>query len=113
MDLGSSFVASELAAAFLWAQLEQAEWITEQRILIWSRYHAGLVDLETAGVLRRPIVPAGLSHNAHMYYLLFATPTAREEAIAGLADFGVAAVFHYVPLHSSPAGMRLGVRPAS
>ena len=108
VDLGSSFLASELAAAFLWAQLEQAEWINAQRMAIWSRYHSGFAELEAAGVLRRPVVPAGLRHNAHMYYLLLPTSRARDDTLNGLARLGVTAVFHYVPLHSSPAGRRLG-----
>lgn len=108
MDLGSSFVASELAAAFLWAQLEQAEWITAQRMTIWSRYHAGFSELEATEALRRPVVSAGLQHNAHMYYLLLPDTHARDAALKGLERSGVAAVFHYIPLHSSPAGKRLG-----
>jgi dTDP-4-amino-4,6-dideoxygalactose transaminase len=108
VDLGSSFVASELAAAFLWAQLEQDDWITAQRLAVWNRYHAGLADLETDGALRRPIITADVMHNAHMYYLLLPTPQAREATLEGLARLGVTAVFHYVPLHSSPAGRRVG-----
>jgi dTDP-4-amino-4,6-dideoxygalactose transaminase len=108
MDIGSSFVASELAAAFLWAQLEQADWITAQRMAIWERYHAGFAGLESASALRRPVVPAGRSHNAHLYYLLLPSARARDATLDALARVGVTAVFHYVPLHSSPAGRRLG-----
>ncbi len=108
VDLGSSFVASELAAAFLWAQLEHDEWITARRLEVWDRYHAGFAGLEAAAALRRPVVPDGRRHNAHMYYLLLPTGAARDRAIAELAERGVNAVFHYVPLHSAPAGQRLG-----
>jgi dTDP-4-amino-4,6-dideoxygalactose transaminase len=108
VDLGSSFVASELAAAFLWAQLEQDDWITGQRMAIWERYHEGFAELEASGRLRRPVVPSGAGHNAHMYYLLLETMDARDKVIHDLAELGVAAVFHYVPLHSAPAGRRLG-----
>ncbi len=108
VDLGSSFVASELAAAFLWAQLEQDDWITAQRMRVWKRYHEAFADLETAGFLRRPIVPDNARQNAHMYYLLVRSRKARDRAIADLATLGVTAVFHYVPLHSSPAGRRWG-----
>lgn len=73
VDLGSSYVASELAAAFLWAQLEKADWITAQRLAIWDRYHAGFAEPEAAGLLRRPVLPDGATHNAHMYYLLLPT----------------------------------------
>jgi dTDP-4-amino-4,6-dideoxygalactose transaminase len=108
VDLGSSFVASEIAAAFLWAQLEQSEWITAQRMRIWSRYHAALAELESRGALRRPVVPPGSRHNAHMYYVLLPTVRERDAMMAALAQMGVISVFHYVPLHSSPAGQRLG-----
>lgn len=108
IDLGSSYVASELAAAFLWAQLERGDWITEQRLAIWNRYHLGLAALEERGLLRRPVIPPGAEHNAHLYYLLLASEQARDDALAALARLGVIAVFHYVPLHSSPAGRRFG-----
>lgn len=108
VDLGSSFVASELAAAFLWAQLEKGAWITEQRLAIWDRYHEAFAELESAGLLRRPVVPQQAGHNAHMYYLLFPDGARRDAMLERLARLGVTAVFHYVPLHSSPAGARFG-----
>ena len=111
VDLGSSFMPSELTAAFLWAQLEQAHEITARRLLAWQRYHAELVELERTGRIRRPIVPPSAIHNAHMYYVLLETPAARDRALAELDADGVNAVFHYVPLHSSPAGGRFG-RPS-
>lgn len=108
VDIGSSFVPSDMIAAFLWAQLEQADWITAQRLRIWERYHRGFAGLESAGLLRRPVIPPQVRHNAHLYYLLLPDGAARDEALATLAELGVVAVFHYVPLHSSPAGRRYG-----
>lgn len=109
--LGSSYAASEITAAFLWGQLEAADDIARRRWRVWDRYHAAFARLEEEGLLRRPIVPAGCRHNAHMYYLLAADGAARDELIARLEERGVNAVFHYVPLHSSPAGLRHGRAP--
>jgi dTDP-4-amino-4,6-dideoxygalactose transaminase len=108
LDTGSSFPASELAAAFLWAQLERFEWLNEQRVAVWERYHDGFEELEAVGVVRRPIVPEGSRHNAHLYYLLLPSETRRRYVIDELARRHIASVFHYVPLHSSPAGRRYG-----
>jgi dTDP-4-amino-4,6-dideoxygalactose transaminase len=108
VDLGSSFLPSELTAAFLWAQLEEADSITQRRLRIWKRYHEALAPLERAGRLRRPIVPAHVRHNAHMYYVLLGDGEARDAALKTLDAIGINAVFHYVPLHSSPAGRRFG-----
>ena len=108
VDLGSSFLPSEIIAAFLWAQLEQAEGLTTRRLAIWHRYHEALADLEAAGVLQRPIVPDHCVHNAHMYYVILADLDERQRVIRELAASGIGAVFHYVPLHSAPAGARLG-----
>lgn len=107
-DLGSSYLLSEVAAAFLWAQLERLDDITADRRNTWDRYHQGLAGLEEEGVLRRPTIPPGCDHSGHLYYLLLSTTEMREAMIAALADQGVHAVFHYVPLHSSPAGQNLG-----
>jgi dTDP-4-amino-4,6-dideoxygalactose transaminase len=108
VELGSSFPMSDLAAAFLWAQLEHAQAITEQRLAVWNAYHESLADLERAGRLRRPVVPPECEHNGHIYYLLLADLADRTRFIARLEELGVNAVFHYVPLHSSAAGKRLG-----
>jgi dTDP-4-amino-4,6-dideoxygalactose transaminase len=107
-DLGSSFLPSEITAAFLWAQLEQAQHITRERIAIWQRYHEMLAPLEQQGLLRRPIVPADCQHNGHLYYILLQSGTDRQKVLDGLKQNGIGAVFHYVPLHSSPAGLRFG-----
>lgn len=108
VDLGSSFLTSEINAAFLWAQLEHADEITERRLAHWSRYHLAFGDLERSERLRRPIVPDRAEHNAHMYAILLPSREKRDRLIAALAAEGVMAVFHYVPLHSSPAGLRYG-----
>jgi dTDP-4-amino-4,6-dideoxygalactose transaminase len=108
VDLGSSFLPSELTAAFLWAQLEDAASITQRRLRIWDRYHEALEPLEQARRLRRPIVPAQTRHNAHMYYVLLGDGAARDGALEALDALGINALFHYVPLHSSPAGRRFG-----
>ena len=107
-DVGSSFLPNEITAAFLWAQLEEAERITRERLTIWQRYHEMLAPLERQGLLRRPIVPGDCRHNGHMYYILLQSPSARQEVLAGLKANDINAVFHYVPLHSSPAGQRFG-----
>jgi dTDP-4-amino-4,6-dideoxygalactose transaminase len=107
-DAGSSFLPSEITAAFLWAQLEQAERITAERVAIWRRYHEMLAALEQRGVLRRPIIPPDCQHNGHIYYILLETADERRRVLAELKANDIHAVFHYVPLHSSPAGMRFG-----
>ncbi len=108
VDLGSSFLLSEVSAAFLWAQLQCAQAITDRRLRIWDTYYEAFEPLEEAGVVRRPVVPEKCAHNAHMFYLLTPDEPARDALIANLAERGVVAVFHYVPLHSSPAGRRCG-----
>src|SRR5262249_42974765 len=108
LDLGSSYVPSEIIAAFLWAQLQCAEEITQKRLAIWSRYHDQLAPLEAAGVLRRPVVPEGRAQNAHMYYVLARTEALRTDLLSHLSEQGINAVSHYVPLHLAPAGRRFG-----
>jgi dTDP-4-amino-4,6-dideoxygalactose transaminase len=107
-EVGSSFLPGELIAAFLWAQLEEADRITKDRLVIWQRYHELLKPLEASGVLRRPIVPSECEHNAHMYYVLLAPEVDRQKVLDSLKRNGIASVFHYVPLHASPAGQRFG-----
>jgi len=108
VDIGSSFLPSELIAAFLWAQLEEAQGITARRIALWSHYHAAFADAERQGRCRRPMPPAGCGHNSHIYYLIVDSLARRTEFIAALKQVGVNSVFHYVPLHSSPAGRQYG-----
>jgi dTDP-4-amino-4,6-dideoxygalactose transaminase len=106
-DVGSSFLPGEVTAAFLWAQMGAADSIARRRLAIWHRYHAAFADLEQAGALRRPIVPQTCAHNAHMYYVLLPDLVQRTRFIEHLKRRDVHAVFHYVPLHSSPAGTAL------
>lgn len=107
-EVGSSFLPGELTAAFLWAQLEDAQRITMERLALWERYHQALAPLEERAVLRRPVVPAECHHNAHMYYVLLRTESNRQAVLETFKASGIKAVFHYVPLHSSPAGKRYG-----
>ncbi|WP_343227579.1 dTDP-4-amino-4,6-dideoxygalactose transaminase [Rhodanobacter sp. 7MK24] len=108
VDLGSSYLPSELIAAFLAAQLEEADHITSRRLAIWNRYHAWAAPLEAAALLRRPVVPSECTHNAHMYFLLLHGLEARTHFIEAMKAAGIGTVFHYIPLHSSPAGQRHG-----
>lgn len=107
-EVGSSFLPGELVAAFLWAQLEEADRITQERLASWDQYHALMAPLAAKGVLRRPIVPKECQHNAHMYYVLLSEEVDRQVILAELKRNDISSVFHYVPLHSSPAGQRYG-----
>jgi dTDP-4-amino-4,6-dideoxygalactose transaminase len=107
-DVGSSFLPSELTAAFLLAQLEEGERITTDRKRAWEFYHENLGDLESERRLRRPMVPEGCCHNAHIYYILVEDAARRDEVIRRMAERNVSAVIHYVPLHSAPAGRKFG-----
>jgi dTDP-4-amino-4,6-dideoxygalactose transaminase len=107
VDTGSSYLPGEVIAAFLWAQMEEAESITSRRMAAWEHYHRGLASLEREGLLRRPIVPPECQHNAHMYYILLPSLQARTEVIRRLKQLGVSTVFHYVPLHSAPQGLKV------
>lgn len=107
-SVGSSFLPGELIAAFLWAQLEQADRITEQRRLIWQRYNLLTESLELEGLLHRPHIPVGCEHNGHIFYVLLGSGIDRKRVLEEMKRNGVYALFHYVPLHSSPAGQRYG-----
>src|SRR5207237_3064311 len=108
VDIGSSFLPSDILAAFLWAQLEAAETITAARQALWRRYHEAFAEAERAGLARRPVVPPEASPNAHTYFLLLRDGAARRHFIQTLQKEEIYAVFHYVPLHSSPAGLKYG-----
>jgi dTDP-4-amino-4,6-dideoxygalactose transaminase len=108
VDIGSSYLPSEITAAFLWAQLEGVQLITRRRLELWAQYHQAFSDLEKQDRVRRPVVPPGCLHNAHMYYLFLPKRVCRSELLQRLAELGVNAVFHYVPLHASPAGRKFG-----
>lgn len=106
VDVGSSYLPSEVIAAFLWGQLEEHDSMLERRLAIWNGYHERLAELEARGALRRPVIPDGCAHNGHLYYVLAPSADARNNALAEIRAAGVDAIFHYVPLHSSPAGRR-------
>lgn len=105
VDLGSSFLPSELVAAFLFAQLEQIDTIQKDRIAIWNMYDAALNPFHSRGV-RTPAIPSHCRHNAHMYYVIMPSLELRQELIGRLKADGITAPFHYVPLHSAPAARR-------
>ena len=107
-DIGSSYLPSDIIAAFLWGQLEVAERIIQKRMGLWRKYHEAFAAAEKKGKLRRPTVPAGCRHNAHLYYLILPTGAKRNAFIRETNRRGINTVFHYVPLHSSPAGRRFG-----
>lgn len=104
VDHGSSYLPSELTAAFLFAQLENAHLINEKRLTIWNKYHESFLDLEKKGFLSRPNIPSECKHNGHMYYLILNSEKARNSLIQFLKKRGIVSVFHYIPLHSSPFG---------
>lgn len=105
---GSSYLPGELIAAFLWAQLQEADLITRRRVEMWAYYHELLQPLQARGRLRLPTIPAECGHNGHMYYVVLAADIDRQMVLERLKAQGVNAVFHYVPLHSAPAGRRFG-----
>lgn len=108
VSYGSSYLPSDLNAAYLYAQLEQMDRINSRRLAIWNYYHESFEELERAGTVTRPTVPDYAVHNAHMYYLKVKDLKTRTALIAWLKEHGVQSVFHYIPLHTSPAGMRYG-----
>jgi dTDP-4-amino-4,6-dideoxygalactose transaminase len=108
VDIGSSYLPGEVVAAFLFAQLEFAREITKRRLTIWDRYHEAFAGLESQGLVRRPIVPDHCQSNAHMYFLITENIETRTRMINHLKQCGIMAVFHYIPLHSSPAGLKYG-----
>ena len=107
VDLGSSFLPGELTAAFLFAQLEQIEAIQKDRTVSWTNYDTALRPFHNRG-LRTPIVPPNCQGNSHLYYILMPSLELRQELIARMKADGVGTPFHYVPLHSAPAGLRMG-----
>jgi dTDP-4-amino-4,6-dideoxygalactose transaminase len=110
-DIGSSFLPGEIIAAFLWAQMEEAKAITTKRISHWQNYEIMLNDSEHA--FRYPKIPTESNHNAHIFYIINNSEVSRSIILDQLRDFGINALFHYIPLHSSPYGMRNGRAPFS
>jgi dTDP-4-amino-4,6-dideoxygalactose transaminase len=108
VDIGSSYLPGEIIAAFLWAQMEEADAINKRRLTLWSTYHQWFRRVEEIGACRRPLIPRDCTHNAHMYYLLLPDLDRRTRFIEQMRAHDIGAVFHYVPLHSAPTGQKLG-----
>lgn len=108
VDYGSSYLPSDMNAAYLWAQLEEAEKINQKRLSIWSFYHEELKPLADRGLIEQPFIPEYASHNAHMYYIKVKDLETRTKLLAELKKQGILSVFHYVPLHSAEAGRKFG-----
>lgn len=108
MDLGSSYLPSDILAALLLAQLERSDEITKKRLDVWTKYHQAFESFEQKEIISRPVVPQECEHNAHIFYLLMRNLEARTKALEVLKANGIGATFHYVPLHSSPAGKKFG-----
>jgi dTDP-4-amino-4,6-dideoxygalactose transaminase len=110
VDIGSSYLLSDLLAAFLYAQLEDMDIIQSMRLKLWKRYHTVLHRFQEKGTLRLPVIPDYANHNAHLFYILLRDEPARDRAMKYLKDQGIQAVFHYLPLHSAPFGRQLGYK---
>lgn len=108
VDFGDSYLPSELNAAYLWAQLEQADEINNNRLATWNTYYDALKYLEEMGKLELPHIPAECTHNAHMFYVKLKNLEERTKFIAYLKEHDILSVFHYIPLHSAPAGQKFG-----
>ncbi len=108
VDFGSSYLPSDMNAAYLYAQLEMADEINEARLTVWNRYYAGLQELQEAGKIDLPFVPEHCVHNAHMFYIKAKDLEERTALISFLKENGILAVFHYIPLHTAPAGQKYG-----
>lgn len=108
VDFGDSYLPSELNAAYLWAQLEKADEINEYRLKTWNLYYETLKPLEEEGKVELPVIPEGCVHNAHMFYIKVKDLEERTALLSYLKENGVLAVFHYIPLHSAPAGLKYG-----
>ncbi|MFP3158722.1 MAG: dTDP-4-amino-4,6-dideoxygalactose transaminase [Hydrogenobaculum sp.] len=108
VDIGSSYLMNDVSAAYLWGQLEMAEEINEFRLRVWNKYYNGLLALQENGTIDLPTIPEHCAHNAHMFYIKAKNLEERTKLLAFLKENGIFAVFHYVPLHSSPAGQKYG-----
>lgn len=108
VEAGSSYLPSDLNAAYLWAQLEVADEIYNDRMNIWNKYYEGLKELENEGYINLPFIPEGCVHNAHMFYIKVKDLDERQRLIGYLKERDITAVFHYIPLHSAPAGKKYG-----
>lgn len=109
IDAGSSYLPSDMNAAYLWAQLENADRINNERLDKWNKYYEILSSMNLSDRIELPYIPEGVEHNAHMFYIKVRDISERAALIKYLYENGISAVFHYVPLHSSPAGKKYGV----
>lgn len=108
VDFGDSYLQSDLNAAYLWAQLEKADVINDNRLATWNTYHESFSDLQKKGLVELPTIPDGCLHNAHMFYLKCKDLDTRQSYIQFMKENDILCVFHYVPLHSAPAGRKFG-----
>lgn len=108
INYGSSYLPSDMNAAYLWAQLEQADRINEFRLARWNQYREGLTTLAEEGLIELPVIPKGCVHNAHMFYIKTKDIEERTAFIDFMKQNGILAVFHYIPLHTAPAGQKFG-----
>lgn len=108
VDIGSSYLLSDVQAAYLWGQLERADDVNRDRLCTWRSYWQGLLPLQENGLVQLPHVPTEVEHNGHMFYIRVRDLEQRTQFLQHLASKGIYAVFHYVPLHSAPAGQRFG-----
>jgi len=108
VDIGSSYLPNDVSAAFLWGQLEKSDEMNENRLNIWEKYYAGLKDLEGKGLVELPTIPEGCTHNAHMFYIKVKNIDERTALLEYLKQNDILSVFHYIPLHSAPAGLKFG-----
>ena len=109
VDIGSSYLPSDIQAAYLWGQLEKSDDINRSRLESWSYYYKQIQELKAAGKIELPTIPNDCKHNAHMFYIKVKDIEVRTQLIQHLTDNDISAVFHYIPLHSSVAGRDLGV----
>ncbi len=110
VDIGSSYLPSEILSAFLYAQLENIEVIINNRKKLWKYYYDNLEDMERKGLIKRPVIPASCEHNGHLFYVIVRNGKIRDHLLQYLKNRGVLAIFHYLPLHLSPMGMKMGYR---
>ncbi|MFC1546045.1 dTDP-4-amino-4,6-dideoxygalactose transaminase, partial [Pseudomonadota bacterium] len=108
VDIGSSYLMNDVSAAYLWGQLEHADVINENRLISWNAYYAGLKELEAKGSIKLPNIPDNCTHNGHMFYIKVEDLNVRTKLLGYLVQNNVYATFHYVPLHSAPAGLNFG-----
>ena len=108
VDFGDSYLQSDLNAAYLWAQLEVADEINNNRLATWNRYYNAFKPLQDKGIIELPVIPEGCEHNAHMFYIKCDSLETRQDYIKYMKENDILCVFHYVPLHSAPAGIKFG-----